>query len=182
MGNLKLSPRKKPKNNSPSQGEVKKNSRSKFTEIFGPSMEMNAHEDTRIRLMKVAEMLERQDFGKLERGLGAIYRKTVNDLINIFYIDNVFEPKTESSQKLLDLYKENFNLRVTQGFTRQQRIKILQEKHTNPALLSNGQSEPTEEKWKVSELKMLDDYRWVAITLEELNKTKKSKRKTSKKM
>ena len=158
--------------NVPDQSIIKMNSRAKFAETFGPVMEMNVHEDTRQRLRAIAEVLEEENYAEKKRGLGSIYRKAVNDLINIFYIDNIFEAKTKSAKTLYNLYQENYELRVTDALKTKERIKTLSLKYPSPAQLEKGLLTLNESKWKTSEINKLDDHRWVSNTLESLNKTK----------
>lgn len=145
-------------------------SRTKFAEAFGPIMEMNVHEDTRERLRGIAEVLEGEDYSEKKRGLGYIYRKAVNDLINIFYIDNIFKAKTKSAKILYKLYQENYELRVINNIKKKDRIKALSSKYPNPMQLEKGVLTLNESKWKSTEIDKLDDHRWVINTLESLNK------------
>lgn len=162
------------KTQSPSQSvsdpsSPKQDSRTKISEVFGPVMEMNVHEDTRERLRGIAEFLEGEDYAKKSRGLGSVYRKAVNDLINIFYIDCIFEAKTKPAKALWNLYQENYELRVVGNLEKKERIKSLSLEFPSPTQLEKGLITPSESKWKSSEIDKLDDYRWVINTLESLN-------------
>jgi len=159
-----------PSKNEPDLSAIKMKSRAKFAEAFGPIMEMNVHEDTRERLRGIAEVLEGQDYAEKKRGLGYIYREAVNDLINIFYIDNIFEAKTKSANTLYNLYQENYKLRVIDAIKKKDRIKALSSKYPNPMQLEKGVLTLSESKWKSTEIDKLDDHRWVINTLENLNK------------
>ncbi|KTS18547.1 hypothetical protein RSA31_17535 [Pantoea dispersa] len=160
---------KSPSQNISDQNSIKKDSRTKISEVFGPVMEMNVHEDTRERLRAIAEYLEGDDYYDKKRGLGPVYRKAVNDLINIFYIDNLFEAKTKSAKVLWKLYQDNYELRVIDKIEKKERIKLLSLKFPNTVLLDKGVLTPSESKWKSFEIDKLDDHRWVINTLESLN-------------
>lgn len=158
-----------PSQNDPDQSSPKQDSRTKFYKTFGPTIEMNVHEDTRERLREIAEYFEGDDYSDKKRGLGPVYRKAVNDLINIFYIDNLFEAKTKSAKVLWKLYQDNYRLRVIDEIEKKERIKVLSLKFPNPVLIDKGILTPSESKWKLSEINKLDDHRWVINTLESLN-------------
>lgn len=158
-----------PSQNVSDQNSIKKDSRANFFKTFGPTMEMNVHEDTRERLRGIAEFLEGEDYAEKTRGLGSVYRKAVNDLINIFYIDCIFEARTKPAKVLWDLYQKNYELRVIDSLEKKERIKVLSLKFPNPVLLEKGLLTPSESKWKSSEIDKLDDHRWVIHTLESLN-------------
>ncbi|EOV9691963.1 hypothetical protein ACN5PQ_003717 [Cronobacter turicensis] len=156
--------------NEPDLSTIKMKSRAQLSEIYGPIMEMNVHEDTRQRLRAIAEVLEGESYAEKKRGLGSIYRKAVNDLINIFYIDNLFEAKTKSAKTLYNLYQENYKLRVIDAIKKKDRIKTLSSEYPSPTQLEKGSLTLSESKWKSTEIDKLDDHRWVINTLESLNK------------
>lgn len=156
--------------NEPDLSAIKMKSRTKFAEAFGPIIEMNVHEDTRERLRGIAEVLEEENYAEKKRGLGYIYRKAVNDIINIFYIDNIFKAKTKSAKTLYKLYQENYELRVINNVKEKDRIKALSSKYPNPMQLEKGLLTLNESKWESTEIEKLDDHRWVINTLERLNK------------
>ncbi|QTO52781.1 hypothetical protein J8I88_09300 [Duffyella gerundensis] len=158
-----------PSQNDPDQSSPKQDSRTKFYKTFGPTIEMNVHEDTRERLREIAEFLEGEDYAEKTRGLGSVYRKTVNDLINIFYIDCIFEARTKPAKALWNLYQENYELRVVDNLEKKERIKSLSLEFPSPTQLEKGLLTPSESKWKLSEIDKLDDHRWVINTLESLN-------------
>lgn len=95
--------------NEPDLSAIKMKSRTKFAEAFGPIIEMNVHEDTRERLRGIAEVLEEENYAEKKRGLGYIYRKAVNDIINIFISIIFLKPKQNRPKHFISYTRKIMN-------------------------------------------------------------------------
>ncbi|EDQ6205882.1 hypothetical protein HX70_001252 [Salmonella enterica subsp. enterica] len=148
---------------------VKKNSRDSLVEEFGPVANLNLHHDSRQRLVEIAQWLDSLHYEELKQTKGHVFHKTISNLINMVYIDNIYEPKTKAAKTLKKLYERYFELNRDPNLTPMKLRKILSEEYAKPENIRKGKTTVNGKGWSHDDLKPLQDYRWVIQTMEKLD-------------
>jgi hypothetical protein len=151
------------------QHTVKKNSRDFLVEEFGPVANLNLHHDSRQRLVEIAQWLDNRHYEELKQTKGHVFHKTISNLINMVYIDNIYEPKTKAAKTLKKLYERYFELNRDPSITLIKLKKTLSEEYAKPEDIRKGKTTVNGKDWSNDDLKPLQDYRWVIETMEKLD-------------
>ncbi|MGP0767360.1 hypothetical protein, partial [Escherichia coli] len=62
------------------------------------------HEDSQERLLEIANWLDDDDYSMLKKGRGKVYRQALDNMINMVYIDYLYEPVSKEAKLLKELY------------------------------------------------------------------------------
>ena len=85
--------------------ESKRSGRAKTKDKYGPPLETSLHTDSRERLLEIAQLFDDKDYSGLsDRKQGNVFRAAIGNLVNTFYIDNVYKPESETAQLLCKIY------------------------------------------------------------------------------
>lgn len=151
------------------QRTVKKNSRDSLVDAFGPVANLNLHHDSRQRLVEIAQWLDNRHYEELKQTKGHVFHKTISNLINMVYIDNIYEPKTKAAKILKKLYERYFELNKDPSLTPMKLRKILSEEYAKPEDIGKGKTTVNRKSWSHDDLNPLKDYHWVIQTMEKLD-------------
>lgn len=89
----------------------KKLSREKLREELGPAIEINMSGVTKTRLKAICKIFGHDTIDSMKRGTGRVYSKVLDELINIYFFDELLEPKKPEAKRLYDLYNEFYELK-----------------------------------------------------------------------
>lgn len=148
---------------------IKEKSRDKLVNKFGPRMEINLHCDSRERLLEIASWINQDNYYHLTRGQTNIFRKTINDLINMFYIDNFYIPKSKESKVLKKIYEKYHDLKFNSKLSIMKIKKSLSAEFPTPQDIEKKDLTLKDIAWKNKHIECLQDYRWVIQTMEKLD-------------
>ncbi|MGW02405.1 hypothetical protein EEP06_03510 [Salmonella enterica] len=151
------------------QHTVKKNSRDSLVEKFGPVANLNLHLDSRERLVEIAQWLDRFHYEELKQTKGHVFHKTISNLINMVYIDNIYEPKTKAAKTLKKLYERYFELNKDPSITLIKLKNTLSKEYAKPKDIRKGKTAVNGKGWSNDDLEQLQDYRWIIQTMENLD-------------
>lgn len=144
----------------------KQKSRKGLEEKYGKRFETNLHEDSLARLLEITNWLDGEDYSTLKKGMGNVYRKALSDVINMVYIDYVYEPVSKEAKLLKKLYLEFHQLRGTHSVD--ETIEMLRKKYPSPQSISRGQPKKNV-KWSSTSLALLTNYRSLIRIMEKLD-------------
>lgn len=144
----------------------KEKSREGLEEKYGKRFETNLHEDSLARLLEIASWLDGEDYSTLKKGRGNVYRKTLNDVINMVCIDYLYEPVSKEAKQLKKLYLEFHQLRETHSAD--DTIEMLRRKYPSPLSISRRHPRKTV-RWSGASLALLTDYRSLILVMETLD-------------
>lgn len=150
-----------------SYAATKQLNRAEHEKEYGPRLETNLHADSQERLIEIAGWLDGKDYTHLTRGRGNVFRKAIGDLVNIFYIDNIYEPISKEAKLLMKLYQEFYELKETHSDD--ETLTLLSQKYPTPLSIRDKKIEISVKKWNRTHIKRLSNFRWIIQTLEELD-------------
>lgn len=148
---------------------AKRNSRESLAEKFGPSINLNLHDDSRERLVEIAQWINPSYYNELKKTKGLVLRQTISNLINMVYIDSIYEPKTKAAKTLKKLYERHFELSSNPEIDLTTLKSTLTKEYAKPMDIKKGKLVITEKGWTYKDLKLIQDYHWVIQTMEELD-------------
>lgn len=168
--------------NDAEQLAVKRSSRESLAEKFGPSANLNLHGDSRERLVEIAQWLNPLHYKELRRAKGHVFHQTISNLINMVYIDNIYQPKSKAAKVLKKLYDRHFELSSDPEISRSELKSILAKEYAKPLDIKKGRLVITAKNWNDEDLKLIQDYHWVIQTMEKLDDiSRKQVKSTSRK-
>ncbi|MET6594972.1 hypothetical protein WHZ76_05075 [Citrobacter portucalensis] len=151
----------------------KKKSRKGLEEKYGKRFEINLHEDSQGRLLKIANWLDGDDYSTLKKGRGNVYRQALDDVINMVYIDYLYEPVSKEAKLLKELYLEFHELKEKQESKENRKLKGIMlklcKKYPSPVDIAKKRTAVTGKDWSEKETEKLKDFRWVIQTMEKLD-------------
>lgn len=150
-----------------SYAEAKKRGRTEHEKEYGPRLDTNMHADTQERLVEIAGWLDGEDYTHLTKGRGNVFRKSIGDLVNFFYIDYIYEPTSKEAKLLIELYMEFYKLK--EEHSEDEILTILSQKYPTPLAIGQRKTEISEKKWNHKHIERLSNFRWIIQTLEELD-------------
>ncbi|SKC12285.1 hypothetical protein SAMN05216168_1465 [Kosakonia radicincitans] len=146
---------------------TKKDNRAEQAKKYGPRLDTNLHADSQERLIEIAGWLNGKDYTHLTRGRGNVFRKVLGDVVNIFYIDYVYEPSSKESRLLKKMYLEFHKLK--ESLSEEEIITYLSERYPTPLAIGNHKKEISGKKWGHKQVDRLSDFRWLIQTMEKLD-------------
>jgi len=151
--------------------KVKQKSRTKTDSEFGSAINFNMHEDDMEKLLEIGKWLGNDVLygtsGKLKYKL---FRKTVSDLINIFYINRMLSPQAEDAKMLKALYQEYYKIRNVKKMTPMKQKTHLSALFSPPDILVSDEALKKKQKWQTAHLEGLSDHRLVAYSIAALDR------------
>ena len=150
----------------------KQKSRKGLEEKYGKRFEINLHEDSQERLLEIANWLDDDDYSMLKKGRGKVYRQALDNMINMVYIDYLYEPVSKEAKLLKELYLKFHELKEKCEL-KDIMLKFCK-KYPSPVDIEKKKTAVTGKIWSKETTEKINDFRWVIQTMEKLDGTERA--------